>query len=206
MPLATAAWDARAARRVTAAAIAVALQGVFYVLILHETIEKAVQRSPTPLEVTLFETPVRPRPAKLPRSAARRKEAPKAAPSVAPQPITSPQAGKPARHAPIDWQRAIQNGVAAEESPSRPKKLNFGFPQAPQEPKALPQFGWDYARIHRVEPLPHGGTLIHLTDHCVLVIYALLPFPGCEIGRIPANGHLFDDLKGPWNDRTDGLP
>jgi len=212
VPFATAAWDARAARRVTAAAIAVTLQGVFYFLILHQTIEKAVQPGPVPLQVTLFET-LRPRPVRSPRKhrspapsrpVPRRSKAP-GVPPVVPQPITSAPAARPAAHAPIDWQRAIQSEVQAEESPSRPK-INFGFPQAPQAPRALPEFGWDEARIHRVEPLPHGGTLIHLTDHCVLVIYALMPFPGCEIGKIPANGHLFDGLEGPWNDRTDGLP
>jgi hypothetical protein len=205
MSVATAAFDARAARRITAAAIAVALQGVFYFLILHETIERAVQPGSTPFEVTLFETPARLRPAKLPsqhvtraapRPAARRKEAPQAVSSVAP--------ATPAHHAPIDWQGAIQSEVRAEEFPTRPKKLDFGFPEMPRQPDGTPEFGWDYAPTHRIVPLPHGGMIINISDHCFINVW--LPIPMCHFGDEPANGHLFDNLKGPWRDRTDGLP
>lgn len=212
MSVASAAWDARAPRRVVAAAIAVALQGVFYFLILHETIEKEAPPGPTPLEVILFNPPARLRSAKSaprhvrpapPRPALHGRTALQIAPPVVPQPIRSP-AGRPAPHAPIDWQRSIQSEVEAEESPSRPKKLNFGFPQAPRGPGALTEFGWDYAHTHRIVPLPHGGMIINLSDRCSINLW--FPIPLCQFGKQPANGHLFDDLKGPWNDRTDGLP
>jgi hypothetical protein len=213
MPLATAAWDARAARRATAAAIAVALQGVFYFLILHETIEKEVLPGSAPLEVTLFETPARPRSAKVPRKharrvaprlAPRRNEASQAVPSVAPQPIASPRAAAPTSHAPVDWQHAIQSEVREEESGSRVKKLNFGFPRLPpQAPGAPARFGWDYAPTHRIVPLPHGGMIINFSERCFINVW--YPIPMCR-GKEPANGHLFDGLEGPWNDRTNGLP
>ncbi len=203
MPVATAAGDARAARRVTVAAVAVALQGAFYFLILHETVERAVPPGAPPLQVILLQTTVRQRPLRLPRQHERPASS-RPSPRRNAVSKAGPQTVEPAPHAPIDWQRGIRAEVREEQSP--PRKLDFGFPQAPQAPKALPEFGWDNARIHRVEPLSGGGTLIHLGDHCVLVIYALMPFPGCEIGRIPANGHLFDGLEGPWNDRTNGLP
>lgn len=210
MSLATAAWNARVARRATAAAIAVALQGLFYFLVLHETIEKAVQPSSTPLEVTLIETPTRRRPAPLPRNRARpapARPAPQRNPAaleVVPQPISSPQAAKPVAHAPVDWQRAIQGEVQEEESPPRPKKLDFSFPQAPQGPGARPQFGWDFAHTHRIVPLPHGGMIINISDRCSINL--AFPIPMCQFGKQPANGHLFDNLEGSWNDRTDGLP
>lgn len=212
MSLAIAAMDARAARRAIAAAVAVALQGVFYFLILRETIEKAVHPGPTPLAVTLFETP-RLRPVQLPRQhvrpapsrpAPRQNEAPPATPQVVPRSISPTLAAKPAPHAPIDWQRTIQGEVQAEETGSRRKKIDFGFPQAPLEPGAPPEFGWDYARTHRIVPLPHGGMIINLSDRCFINV--AFPIPMCQFGKLPANGHLFDNLKGPWNDRTDGLP
>lgn len=199
------------ARRATAAAIAVALQGVFYFLILHETIEKRVQPGQTPLEATLFQTP-RLRPAKLPRKhvsstpwrlAPRRNEVPRAVPPVAPRPISPTHAAKPAPHAPVDWRRAIQGEVQAEESVSRKKKIDFGFPQAPQGPHAPSEFGWDYAPTHRIVALPHGGMIINFSERCFINLW--YPIPMCR-GKEPANGHLFDNLKGPWNDRTDGLP
>ena len=62
MLLASAAWDARVPRRITAAAIAAALQGVFYWLILHEAIEPTPLRSLTPLQVTIFQAARRSRP------------------------------------------------------------------------------------------------------------------------------------------------
>ena len=43
--------------------------------------------------------------------------------------------------------------------------------------------------------------LININDHCALVIYGFI-FPICQIGRIPANGHLFDHMR----DRRAGEP
>lgn len=213
MPLMSAAWDMRAGRRVTAAAIAVALQGVFFWVILHETMEPTAGPKSTPLEVSIFAAASRPRPAPLPREhhhptlrplpPIEKELAPVAAPIE--QPITVPHLPKPAPHAPIDWQEAIQGEVRAEESRSRPRKLNFGFPQEPAAVAPAPAFGWDYARTHRVEELPGGGTIINLTDHCAIVFY-VLPIPVCKIGKIPANGHLFDHMHDRTSDRPGGLP
>lgn len=211
MPLAVAAIDARTTRRIAAAAIAAALQGVFYWLILHEAVEPIALPTSTPLEVTLFSTPARrPRPKMFPR----KQEPPvvpsghilprRAAPPVA-QPITPAPAVKSAPHAPIDWQHAMQGEVRRAEPRSRDNSLNFGFPQLPAGPAAPPEFGWYYAGTHRVQALPEGGTLLNLTDHCGIVIY-VLPIPFCKIGRIPANGQLFDHMYDGRNDRLSGLP
>ncbi len=122
------------------------------------------------------------------------------------QPITVPPPAQPALHGPLDWQQALQDELRAEESRSRGGKLQFGFPQQPAPFAAAPEFGWDYAHTHRVQVLPAGGVLIMLNDHCALVIYVILPLAGCNIGRIPANGQLFENMRDPRNARTGGLP
>lgn len=122
------------------------------------------------------------------------------------QPINPPPAGTLAPSAPIDWQQAIRGEVRAQETRRGARKLQFGLPQAAApEPAASPEFGWYYARTHRVQMLPAGGMLINLNDRCMLVVYGTL-FPVCRVGDIPANGHLFDHMRDPRNDRPDGLP
>ncbi len=212
MLLATAALDARVARRVVVAAIAAALQGIFCWLILREAVEPIALPGPRPLEVTILRTVSRFRPAKQPRKHRPRTPRQQVAPRVeAPRrvaltnPITLPQAVNDARHAPTDWQRAMHGEVRAEESRSRAGKVRFGFPRQPAPAPAAPKFGWDYASTHRLEGLPRGGILINLNDHCALVFYGLMLFPGCRIGRIAVNGHLFDHMRDRRNG-SGGLP
>lgn len=199
---ATAALDARVARRVVVAAVAAALQGIFWWLILREAVEPIALPGQRPLEVTILQTVSRFRPAKQPRKHRQRTPRLQVAPRVeAPRrvaltnPITLPQAVNAAPHAPVDWQRAMQGEVRAEESHSRAGKVRFGFPRQPVPAPATPKFGWDYASTHRLEALPRGGILINLNDHCALVFYGLMLFPGCRIGRIAVNGHLFDRMR-----------
>jgi len=208
-----AAWDARAGRRVAAAAVAAALQGVFW-LILHQTLEPTPAPKSAPLAVTLFAAASRPRPAPPPRKSrhSRLKPGPPSARALSPvaapieQPVTVPRLATPAPRASIDWQRAIRGEVRAEELRSRPGKLDFGFPRRRAVAPSAPEFGWDYARTHRVESLRDGGVLINLNDNCVIVIYVVVPLVGCKIGRLPANGHLFDHMRDPGNDRIHRLP
>lgn len=211
MPLATAALDARVPRRVTAAAIAAALQGVFYWLILREAIEPTALQSPIPIEVTIFEAARRPypatapgrRPHPAPRRLIRKSEA---APPAA-RPITLPPAltPTPAPGATIDWQQAMQREVRARDFAPPPGKLEFGFPRRPAAIPTAPRFGWDDARTHRVQQLPEGGLLINLNDRCAVVLY-VLPIPVCKIGHIPVDGGLFDHLRDRRAERADGLP
>ena len=211
MPLATAALDARVPRRVTAAAIAAALQGVFYWLILHEAIEPTALQSPTALQVTICEAARRPRPAMSPRQrphpeSARRLIRSREAPSPpAARPITLPPVATPAPAPAIDWQQAMQRAVQAQDSSPPPARLEFGFPRRPAPSPTAPQFGWDYASTHRVQQLPEGGLLINLNDRCAVVLY-VLPIPVCRIGHIPVDGGLFDHLHDRRDGRADGLP
>ena len=212
MSSAIAAWDARAPRRVAAAAIAAVLQGVFYWLILHEAVAPTVQQSSAPLHVTIFETARRLRPVirppkqlqpERPRRPATKSEA-RSLPAA--RPILLPRAGQPVAHPAVDWQQALQGEVRAQESASLPGKVRFGFPQRTGPLPAAPRFGWDYAHTHRVEQLPEGGLLINLNDRCAVVLYVVMPFPVCKIGHIPTDGGLFDHLRDRRDDRPDGLP
>lgn len=211
MPLATAASDARARRRVTAAVLTAALQAIFYWLILREAVEPTALPRSTPFEVTILQTARRFKPVMLRRKRVRPLRRTGQGREVAPrtevtEAIPSPQPPQPASHAPIDWRRAIRGEVRAEESESRAGKLPFGFPQRPASAPPPSEFGWDYAHTHRLEPLPQGGILVNLNDRCALVIYGFLILPGCRIGRIPANGHLFDHMRNSRNSDFGGLP
>lgn len=68
--------------------------------------------------------------------------------------------------------------------------------------KQKAEFGWDHSHTHRVEAIEGGGILIHINDHCVLVLFPL-PFGGCGIGKIPVRGDLFDHMHAP---ELDGSP
>ncbi|MHB8815601.1 MAG: hypothetical protein ACYDAE_20380 [Steroidobacteraceae bacterium] len=212
MSLATGALDARGARRVVVAAIAAALQGIFCWLILRETVEPIALPGPRPLEVTILQTVSRLRPAKQPRKHRRRTPRQQMATRVEASrrvertnPIAPPQAVNSPSHAPLDWQQAMHGEVRAEESRSSAGKVRFGFPRQPAPAPAAAKFGWDYASTHRLEALRRGGILINLNDHCALVFYGLMLFPGCRIGRIAVNGHLFDHMRDRRNG-SGGLP
>lgn len=212
MLLRAAVWDNRSMRRAAAAAIAVALQGAIFRLILHEAIEPAVAPSSKPLEVTIVLAARRER-AENPSRVRRGSRA--AAPptkdhytvrAVVMQPIPGSGAGKPAAHARIDWRSAMRDAVRSAQSRSGPKRLQFGFPRRPKPAPAAPRFGWDFARTHRVQALPEGGIAINISDRCTLVLYGLMLVPGCRIGRIPAHAHLFDHMHGRSYDRPGALP
>jgi hypothetical protein len=96
-------------------------------------------------------------------------------------------------HPAPDWteelHRAAKDAVTHELAQKR-HELDFAhaFPTPPKKP---PQFAWDHAATHRIEPIPGGGILINLSDNCVLILFPL-PFVGCGIGKRPVNGDLFE--------------
>ena len=57
-----------------------------------------------------------------------------------------------------------------------------------------PEFGWDHARTHRVETIEGGGSMLWINDRCFIVMYGVIPFPMCGIGKIPVRGDLFDHM------------
>jgi hypothetical protein len=96
-------------------------------------------------------------------------------------------------HPAPDWteelQLVAQDAVARDLAQQR-HELDFAH-AFPTQPKKSQQFAWDYAATHRIEAIPGGGMLVHLSDNCVLIIFPL-PFIGCAIGKHPANGDLFE--------------
>jgi hypothetical protein len=110
------------------------------------------------------------------------------APSIV-APSTEENAIQPAPDWTEELRLAAKNALAAELARQR-HELDFAhaFPTPPKKPQ---QFAWDYAATHRIEALPEGGMLLHLSDNCVLVLFPL-PFVGCGIGKRPANGDLFE--------------
>ena len=104
--------------------------------------------------------------------------------------------------APIDWnsevERAIkQHDELAMATPPRAldkhgagADLNGGLgPDRNQKS----EFAWDRKHTQRIESIEGGGILLHLSDHCVLLVFPL-PFVGCGIGKIPARGDLFEHM------------
>jgi hypothetical protein len=74
---------------------------------------------------------------------------------------------------------------------------------AAQPPAIRRPFNWDYARTHRFEALPMGGTLINLTDRCSLVFTFPILIGTCRLGKNEARADLFthmrdaEDLRSP---------
>jgi hypothetical protein len=98
-------------------------------------------------------------------------------------------------HPAPDWTEELK--LAAKDALANElerKRHEFDFAHAfPTPPKRPPQFAWNYAATHRIEALPEGGMLIHLSDSCVLLLFPL-PLVGCGIGKQPANGSLFEHM------------
>ncbi len=88
--------------------------------------------------------------------------------------------------------------VEAENSADRKANaLTAHFKPLPPPRLRGPGFGWDYARTHRIAPLPGGfGLAIAINDNCQILIFPM-PFIGCAIGKQPANGDLFLNLHAP---------
>jgi hypothetical protein len=93
---------------------------------------------------------------------------------------------------PVDWSRESElaalrqvDGIEAARERDRDFRTEPGAPP--------PDFRWDRSRTHRIEPIPTGGTIIHLNDRCFLVISGLI-MPMCTIGKIEAHGDLFEHM------------
>jgi hypothetical protein len=107
-------------------------------------------------------------------------------------------------------QTIAQDIVAAEDAADRrAHALTSHFKPLPPPRVKGPEFGWDYAATHRVEPLPGGGLAISLNDNCQLVVLPM-PFIGCVIGKLKPNGNLFEYMHPPMKfddwDKRDAQP
>lgn len=107
----------------------------------------------------------------------------------------------------VDWQAQAQTAAARTAEALEAERRRKGkFAPDPRfaRPVPRPEFGWDQSKIHRLEALPEGGTLIHLNDRCVLVLNGGL-FPACKLGKIEARGDLFEHM-GDASPLDDSLP
>jgi hypothetical protein len=104
----------------------------------------------------------------------------------------------------IDWNAeaaitAKQQAQSAAAPPPRAldkQSAGMYFEGAlPSDPGNTPEFGWDHSRTHRVETIEGGGSMIWINDRCFIVIYGMIPFPICGIGKIPVRGDLFDHMR-----------
>lgn len=115
------------------------------------------------------------------------------------EPLRPPSASAP--NAPVDWLReselAARRQVDALASDRRRNRdlVSRGNERVRAKPASpAPEFAWDRAHTQRIEPLPTGGTLIHLNDRCVIVLSGLI-MPACTLGRIEARGDLFEHMN-----------
>jgi hypothetical protein len=104
--------------------------------------------------------------------------------------------------APIDWNAEAESAIKqyAELAMATPPRaldkhgagadLNGGL--GPDR-KQKSEFAWDRKHTQRLESIEGGGILLHLSDHCVLLVFPL-PFVGCGIGKIPVRGDLFEHM------------
>lgn len=113
-------------------------------------------------------------------------------PSIAPRSNDEDNAIHPAPDWTAELQLVAKDAVAKELAQKR-HELDFAH-AFPLQPKKSQQFAWDYAATHRIEAIPGGGILVHLNDNCVLIIFPL-PLIGCGIGKLPANGDLFEHRR-----------
>jgi hypothetical protein len=125
-----------------------------------------------------------------------------ARPAAPPAPMAAP-APQSASSGYIDWAGEAAGAAARvlDSNGRRAGRRTFATP--PPSPAFAPAaarrpgIAWNYAATHRVEALPGGVTVIHLNDHCALAFLIVLPFFGCQIGKIPARGDLFDHMTDP---------
>jgi hypothetical protein len=125
---------------------------------------------------------------------------------IVPPPAGPPPIEQPA--APIDWTaeatRTAKQQAELAAAPG-PRALDQHAPGAGidfdgglgPDPEYRPEFGWYHARIHRIEPLEGGGSILWINDRCFIVMAGVIPFPMCGIGKIPPRGDLFDHMRDP---------
>ena len=188
------------------AAAVLALHAALCWLLLSGARGVRLPRGSQSLEIVLL-APATPTPSRrrLPERAGR--PPPKgttASPSAAAAPA-APAAPEPepdgAIHPRVDWDAELARGAAAAADAAAaaaalPKPKDFGFPAAEAPPAKRPQFGWDYAATHRIEPIDGGGLLVNLNDNCVMA-FLPLPLVFCKLGHKSANGELFRDMSPP---------
>jgi hypothetical protein len=116
--------------------------------------------------------------------------------------------------APIDWNAEAAltaKQLAQSEAKPRPRVLDqadgwYFEGRSGSDPGAGPEFGWYHARVHRIEALEGGGSMLWLNDRCFIVMAGLIPFPMCGVGKIPPRADLFDHMRDARTPDQPGTP
>ena len=189
------------ANRFPALALVAAAHALAITLLLIRThsFSGAAEESLTLVEVL----PARPRAPTPPLTAAptpaprKRAAAPSGEAPMAPPRPPAADAGSAA----IDWAAEGAEAAArvARGEDGRDSARKFGTPPpSPMfalAPTRRPGLAWNHARTHRVEAQPGGVTVFNLNDHCAIALLWVVPFFGCQIGKIPARGDLFEHMR-----------
>jgi hypothetical protein len=198
--------DSRAVSpRVLALAIVVAIHAGVVLVLLVEMRARLVRGEPeaTPLLVMLLQerepqysavpprATARPSATRYVRSASRQAEAAAASPTRAAPGSATDWAAEATASAARQIEANEQRARRARALTPKPSPL---FSVRPRRP----EFHWDYASTHRVEPVPGLGAVIHLNDRCAIALFVIIPFAGsCALGKIPARGDLFEHMHDP---------
>jgi len=157
--------------------------------------------------------PVESVPASPVAARAARRAAPVTAPTVSPAPEPKPDSSSITPTPVPDWRAeagiAANNVLEAErlkrEHPSVLEPHDFSGVTPGSTDTSKPEFGWNHARTHRVEGSP-GALVVNINDRCAVALLLIFPFPMCKIGKMPANGKLFEHMYDPPDPKAPNLP
>jgi hypothetical protein len=197
--------SSRAAPRVLVLAAVVAVHAGALLVLLAETRTRHLggESETSPLIVMLLEASAHPPPA-APAGRAARPSASRHRPAAAAAEVEVPAAPVPTTAgSAIDW-AAEATAAAAREIEGAERRARQARALAPKpssmfaaRPKRH-EFRWDPASTRRVEPVPGLGTIIHLSDECVIFVFVIIPIAGgCALEKAPARGDLFEHMHDP---------
>ena len=112
-----------------------------------------------------------------------------------PPPPTAPPAP-----AAIDWtaEAAVAASRQSEADTERNRQARALAPKTDPMFAARvkrPEFHWDYAHTHRIEPAGGLATIVHLNDRCAIAFFLIIPFAGgCALEKPEARGDLFEHM------------
>ena len=186
-------------------AVVVAVHAGVLALLIAETRSRLVHgdAQPPPLLLLLLPSPGRPTAAEASSGAAARADRLRSRAPAARAVDVPPTAPPAVPGTAIDW-AAQAEGAAAREVEADEQRARQARALAPKPSPTFavraqrPEFHWDYARTHRVEPLPGLETVIHLSDECAVVLFVVIPFAGgCALEKAPVRGDLFEHMHDP---------
>jgi len=144
---------------------------------------------------------------------AARRAAPVTAPTVSSAPEPKPDSSSITPTPVPDWR--AEAGIAANnvleaqrrkrEHPSVLEPHDFSEVTPGSTDTSKPEFGWNHARTHRIEGSP-GALVVNINDRCAVALLLIFPFPMCKIGKMPANGRLFEHMYDLPDPKAPNLP